>query len=299
VQFFAWIATMWRGRVRLGVPMLFCLGFFFIFLLGGMTGVMAAVMPFDWQATDSYFIVAHFHYVLNGAVVFPIFGAMYFWGPKMTGRALSERLGRWSFWVMFVAFNVTFFPMQILGLLGMPRRVFTYDNGLGWGTLNLIASVGSVFFALGTGLSLWNWVRAVRRKEPVADDPWEADSLEWSTTSPPPEFNFAALPVVEGRHPLWDATPLRYAVGEGPGTDGLTLAGAVDRRTPVTEGFVTRPQEDLWIPHESWVPVLTAAGIAVLFTGLLVSAGLVLAAGIVSVVVAAATWAWRTEEDLP
>ena len=135
IQFFAWIATMWKGRVRLTTPMLFALGFLLIFLLGGITGVMVAVLPFDYQVTDSYFVVAHFHYVLNGAVVFPIFGALYYWLPKMTGRLLSERLGHWSFWTMFVGFNVAFFPMHILGLMGMPRRVYTYPSGLGWDAL--------------------------------------------------------------------------------------------------------------------------------------------------------------------
>ncbi|MCU1379894.1 MAG: cytochrome [Acidimicrobiales bacterium] len=298
VQFFAWIATMWQGTVRLATPMLFCLGFLFIFLAGGITGVMVAVMPFDWQVTDSYFVVAHFHYVLNGAVVFPIFGAMYFWGPKMTGRALSERLGKISFWVMFIGFNVAFMPMHILGLLGMPRRIYTYDRGLGWDGINLLVSVGSVAFATGAGLTLLNWIRAVRRKEPVPDDPWDADSLEWATTSPPPEYNFAALPVVEGRHPLWDRRPLRYATAGGPGTEGVTAVGAVERRTPVTEGFDTRPEEDLRIPRESWVPVATALGIAVLFVGLLVNAEIMAVVGVVGIVVAAGVWAWRTEEDL-
>jgi cytochrome c oxidase subunit I len=294
IQFFAWIATMWQGRVRLGVPMLFCLGFLFIFLAGGITGVMVAVMPFDWQVHDSYFVVGHFHYVLNGAVVFPIFGAMYFWGPKMTGRALSERLGKLSFWVMFVGFNVTFFPMHVLGLLGMQRRIYTYDHGLGWDTLNLVISLGSLVFATGTGITLWNWVRAVRRKEPVPDDPWEADSLEWAISSPPPEYNFAALPVVEGRHPLWDRRPLRWASGP----EGMTATGAVRRETPVTEGYDVLPEEDLRIPRESWAPIACAAGIAVLFVGLLVSAQLVAVAGVAGLVVAAGVWAWRTEEDL-
>jgi heme/copper-type cytochrome/quinol oxidase subunit 1 len=294
IQFFAWIATMWQGRPRLGVPMLFCLGFLFIFLLGGITGVMVAVMPFDWQVTDSYFIVAHFHYVLNGAVVFPIFGAMYFWGPKMTGRALSERLGKVSFWVMFIGFNVAFFPMHILGLLGMPRRIYTYDHGLGWDGINLLVSLGSVAFATGTGLTLLNWARAVRRKEPVPDDPWGGDSLEWATTSPPPEYNFAALPIVEGRHPLWDRRPLRYATGY----EGATAVGAIRRETPVTEGYDVLPEEDLRIPRESWAPIATAAGIAVLFVGLLVSAALVAVVGAAAIVVAAGVWAWRTEEDL-
>src|SRR5438105_12377203 len=160
VQFFAWIATMWRGVLRFTTPMLFAIGFLLIFLLGGITGVMVAVTPFDWQVTDSYFVVAHFHYVLNGAVVFPIFGALYYWLPKITGNMLSERLGKISFWTMFVGFNLTFFPMHILGFLGMPRRVYTYNSGLGWDGLNLLISIASFFFALGTLFTLFNFVRS-------------------------------------------------------------------------------------------------------------------------------------------
>jgi cytochrome c oxidase subunit I+III len=298
IQFFAWIGTMWQGKVELRVPMLFCLGFLFIFLVGGITGVMVAVMPFDWQATDSYFIVAHLHYVLNGAVVFPIFGAMYYWGPKMTGRALSERLGRWSFWTMFVGFNVAFFPMHILGLLGMPRRVYTYDRGVGWGTLNLIVSLGAVAFAGGATTSLVNWFRAVLRREAVPDDPWRADTLEWATTSPPPDYNFAVLPVVESRTPLWQRRPPALAAAADAGAIGVTAVGAVERTTPVTEGFDTRPEIDLRIPTESWVPLLTAGGLLLFFVGLLIDAGVVLAVGVVGAVLAAMTWAWRTEADL-
>jgi heme/copper-type cytochrome/quinol oxidase subunit 1 len=214
--------------------------------------------------------------------------------PKMTGRLLDERIGKISFWVMFVGFNITFFPMHILGLLGMPRRIYTYDHGLGWDGINLLVSLGSVAFATGTGLTLLNWARAVRRKEPVPDDPWGGDSLEWATTSPPPEYNFAALPIVEGRHPLWDRRPLRYATGY----EGATAVGAIRRETPVTEGYDVLPEEDLRIPRESWAPIATAAGIAVLFVGLLVSAALVAVVGAAAIVVAAGVWAWRTEEDL-
>src|SRR5207248_8022426 len=195
VQFFAWIATMWKGRVQFTTPMLFGIGFLLIFLLGGITGAMLAVMPFDWQVTDSYFVVAHFHYVLNGAVVFPIFGAIYFWMPKMTGRMLNEPLGTASFWVMFVGFNLAFFPMHILGFLGMPRRVYTYQSGLGWDHLNLIVTIGGGLFAVGTGLTLLNWVVSRWRGPPAGDDPWEGDTLEWATTSPPPHYNFGAIPV--------------------------------------------------------------------------------------------------------
>ena len=300
VQFFAWIATMWKGVVRFTTPMLFAIGFLLIFLLGGITGVMVAVLPFDWQVTDSYFVVAHFHYVLNGAVVFPIFGALYFWLPKMTGKMLSERLGKISFWTMFIGFNVTFFPMHILGFLGMPRRVYTYESGLGWNGLNLVISIAAFFFAFGTLLTLWNFVWSQFRGEPAPPDPWEADSLEWTTTSPPPEYNFELTPVVSSRHPLWDEPqPLPVAA---PGTDQATRAlgveGALEKEMPVTEGLDALPQATLEIPEPTYLPFVVAVGVAIFFVGLLVQAAIVGVVGIVVGAVAVMRWTWRTEEDL-
>ncbi len=299
VQFFAWIATMWKGVVRFSVPMLFAIGFLLIFLLGGITGVMVSVLPFDWQVTDSYFVVAHFHYVLNGAVVFPIFGALYYWLPKMTGRMLDERLGRISFWTMFVGFNVAFFPMHILGFLGMPRRVYTYDSGLGWSGLNLLISVASFVFGLGTLLTLWNFVKSQRRGAPAPDNPWDADTLEWSTSSPPPEYNFATTPVVSSLHPLWDEHPVPAAA---PGSDAarraLGVDGAFDKEMPVTEGLDALPQDTLGIPSPTYLPLLAALGVTAIFVGLLAEAVVVGVAGAVVGVAAVAVWLWRTDEDL-
>ncbi len=299
VQFFAWIATMWKGVVRFSTAMLFAIGFLLIFLLGGITGVMVAVLPFDWQVTDSYFVVAHFHYVLNGAVVFPIFGALYFWLPKMTGRMLNERLGKISFWTMFVGFNVAFFPMHILGFLGMPRRVYTYDSGLGWDGLNLLISIASFVFAAGTLLTLYNFVHSQFRGAPAPPNPWDADSLEWATTSPPPEYNFAAMPVVTGRHPLWDEPPSAVEMqGEGAPTRALGVQGALDKEMPVSEGIDARPQDVLGIPSPTYLPFVAAVGVALVFVGLLVQAALV---GVVGVLVGASAvvrWLWRTSENL-
>ena len=299
VQFFAWIATMWRGVIRFSTAMLFAIGFLLIFLLGGITGVMVAVLPFDWQVTDSYFVVAHFHYVLNGAVVFPIFGAIYYWMPKMTGRRLSERLGKLSFWTMFVGFNVAFFPMHILGFLGMPRRIYTYQAGLGWDTLNVIVTAGSFAFAAGTGITLWNWAWSLRRGALAGDDPWGADTLEWSTTSPPPDYNFAATPVVASRHPLWDQRPLPHAVsGDDEATRSLGPEGALVHEIPVTTGIDAVPHGSQRIPHPTYLPLVLALGIAVVFLGLLVNAVLV---GVLGAALAAAgltRWLWRTDTDL-
>jgi cytochrome c oxidase subunit 1/cytochrome c oxidase subunit I+III len=299
IQFFAWIATMWKGKVVLSTPMLFSIGFLLIFLLGGITGVMVAVLPFDWQAHDSYFVVAHFHYVLNGAVVFPIFGAMYYWMPKMTGHLLSERLGKISFWTMFVGFNLAFFPMHILGFLGMPRRVWTYSADLGWDAINTIISIGAVLFAFGTLLSLWNWVWSAWRKIPAPPNPYGADSLEWATTSPPPEYNFAAIPLVAGRHPLWQQDPLPTAAsGTDEATRSLGIEGALRRENPVTGGLEGRPEETSAIPRETYLPFLLALGIAVFFTGLLIEAVVVGVMGLVVGLVGLIWWAWRTEMDL-
>jgi cytochrome c oxidase subunit 1/cytochrome c oxidase subunit I+III len=299
VQFFAWIATMWRGRVRFTTPMLFCLGFLLIFLLGGITGAMVAVLPFDWQVHDSYFVVAHFHYVLNGAVVFPIFGAIYFWYPKMVGRRLNERWGHISFWTMFIGFNLAFFPMHILGFLGMPRRIYTYPSGLGWDHLNLISGLGAFLFAAGTGITLLNWLHARWRGKPAGPDPWDGDSLEWSTTSPPPEYNFAAIPVVASRHPLWDQRPLPYASSNG---DEATLAlgpeGAEHHQTPETTGLDARPQGTLDLPHPTYLPFILACGIGVLFVGIMIKAVLVGAIGVAMGMIGLTWWLWRTDADL-
>ncbi len=299
VLFFVWIATMWQGRVRWTTPMLFSFGFLLIFLLGGLTGVMVSVMPFDWQVHDSYFVVAHFHYVLNGAVVFPIFGALYFWLPKMTGRMLSERMGKLSFWTMFVGFNLAFFPMHVLGLFGMPRRVYTYAEGLGWETLNVVVTVGSFLFALGTLLTLVAWVQSRTRGAPAGDNPWEADSLEWSVASPTPHYNFRAIPVVNSRHPLWDQEPLPQASsGDGEATRSLGTPGALDRATPITTGLDAAAEETMAIPRETYLPFLLALGLAVFFTGLLVEALVVGVAGVAVATLGLVWWAWRTEADL-
>ena len=299
VQFFAWIATLWRGTIRFTTPLLYCLGFLLIFLLGGITGVMVAVLPFDWQVHDSYFVVAHFHYVLNGAVVFPIFGALYFWLPKMTGRMLDEKLGKASFWTMFVGFNLAFFPMHILGFLGMPRRIYTYHSGLGWDGLNMVVTIGGFLFGFGTLLTLINMVMSRVRGEPAGNNPWEADSLEWSTTSPPPHYNFLAIPVVTGRHPLWDRSPPPEAAsGDDEPTRALGPPGAQERETPITAGLDARPEETMEIPEDTYLPFVLALGIAVLCVGLLLKGMLVFVTGLVVAALSMMWWMWRTEADL-
>ena len=299
VLYLCWISTMIQGRVRWRTPMLFSLGFLLIFLIGGLTGVMVSVMPFDWQAHDTYFVVAHFHYVLNGAVVFPIFAGIYYWWPKMTGRMLSERLGTVSFWMMFVSFHIAFFPMHILGLLGMPRRVYTYRSGLGWQTLNVVVTIGSFLFATGVLLTLANVVWSRRHGAAAAANPWDADTLEWATSSPPEEYNFRETPTVASRHPLWDPPPA--IVADGGDDPDLLAAGTdgADARTMLqTTGMAAEPERTQQIPEPTVLPVLAATGVALLFVGLLVEAALVGWIGVGVGVVGIGWWTWRTDEDL-
>jgi cytochrome c oxidase subunit 1 len=204
IKIFNWVATMYGGHIRLYTPMLFAVGFLGMFVLGGLSGIMLAAIPIDWQVTDSYFVVAHFHYVLFGGTLFAVFTAFYYWFPKVTGKLLGERLGRWHFWFLFLGFNLTFGPMHIAGLLGMPRRIYTYQEGRGWEVWNqlstigvLIQTIGFLFFVLNIALSLW-------RGRSAGDDPWDAWTLEWATTSPPAAYNFEVVPEVRSRRPLWD-----------------------------------------------------------------------------------------------
>ena len=204
VQIFCWIAQIWRGRPRYATPMLFVIGFFLIFIIGGLTGVMLAAVPFDLQVHDTFFVVAHFHYVLIGGAVFPLIGGIYYWFPKFTGRMMNEALGRVNFWVLFFGFNITFFPMHLLGFEGMPRRVYTYPANLGWNTWNMVATIGALLLVIGGILFLYNVVGSWLAGAVAPANPWNADTLEWGTSSPPPEYNFLHIPVVEGRHALWE-----------------------------------------------------------------------------------------------
>jgi cytochrome c oxidase subunit 1 len=204
IKIFNWLGTIWGGKLRFATPMLFSIGFLFQFLCAGLTGVMLAVAPFDWQLSDTYFVVAHFHYVLIGGLLFTIFAAIYYWFPKATGRLLDERLGRAHFWLFVLGFNLTFAPLHFAGMIGMPRRIYTYEPGRGFDLWNQAASIGVVFQAAAIVIFLWNVVRSLRRGTPAGADPWDGWTLEWSTTSPPPSYNFATEPVVRSRRPLWD-----------------------------------------------------------------------------------------------
>src|SRR6266478_5596323 len=204
IKIFNWIGTMWGGKIQFGAPMLFCVGFLFQFLTAGLTGIMLSASPFNWQLSNSYFVVAHFHYVLVGAILFTIFGAFYYWFPKMTGRMYNETLAKWHFWLFLIGFHLTFDFMHIPGMLGMPRRIYTYERGRGWEIWNLIVTIGVIFQIAGVLVFVFNLLRSLVKGETAGSDPWDAWTLEWSTSSPPPEYDFAKIPVVKSRRPLWD-----------------------------------------------------------------------------------------------
>jgi cytochrome c oxidase subunit I len=204
IKIFNWIGTMWGGKIHFATPMLFCIAFLFQFLIAGLTGIMLAASPFDWQLGNSYFVVAHFHYVIVGAILFTLFGAFYYWFPKMSGRMYNETLGKLHFWLFLIGFHLTFDFMHIPGLLGMPRRIYTYEPGRGWDIWNLICTIGVFFQILGTLVFVVNLLWSLFKGKLAGNDPWDAWTLEWSTSSPPVEYNFAEIPVVKSRRPLWD-----------------------------------------------------------------------------------------------
>jgi cytochrome c oxidase subunit I len=294
MQIFAWLATIWAARRHVySTAFLFLLGFIVLFVIGGISGVMTASVPYDWQVTDSYFVVAHLHYVLVGINLFPVIAAFYYWLPKMTGRLLNERLGRWNFWVMFVGVNLTFFPMHMAGLRGMPRRIYSYPSGMGWDRLNLMESVGAAVFAIGVVLFIVNVLWSRSRGAAAGPNPWGASSLEWSTSSPPPEYNFVVIPVVHSRDPLWDSpppAPVADVAGYRVLDDGKRTLG-----TSVLDG---QPREVLDMPDDSLWPLAIAVSLAALFTGLLLAQPIVIALFGVATLGCAGGWFWPKSEEL-
>jgi cytochrome c oxidase subunit 1 len=249
VQIFCWLATLLNGRPQLRMPLVWVGGFIVLFVLGGLTGVMLASVPLDRQVHDSFFVVAHFHYVLIGGAVFPLFGAIYYWFPKWTGRMLGATLGHWQFWLFFAGFNLTFFPMHLLGLEGMPRRVYTYRAGMGWENLNLLASAGAALMTVSVLLFLLNVWRSRRAGVPAGPDPWMAPTLEWSTSSPPPPYNFTHPWSVSGRYAGWDRTP------ETPVVTGLSTEKREVLNTTIVDA---RPEHRYELPEDSLWPFLLA-----------------------------------------
>lgn len=264
VGVFAWIATIWTGKPVFTTAFMFFASFIVLFTIGGVSGFMTGSVPIDWQLTDTYFVVAHIHYVLIGINVFPVAGAIYFWFPKFTGRLLDERLGRWNFWTMFIGFNLGFFPMHISGLLGMPRRVYTYADGMGWDWLNLITTVGSFAFGIGVLLLIVNIFKSYRSGTLSGPNPWDAPTLEWSVPSPPPPYNFVVIPTVGSRHPLWED---RLGAGE----QSYPHAGLVldkGREAIGTSALDGEPDIILKMPRDSYAPAILALTATTIFVGL-------------------------------
>jgi cytochrome c oxidase subunit I len=289
VAVFAWLSTVWLGRPVRTTAFLFFASMIVLFVIGGVSGFMTASVPVDWQLTDTYFVVAHIHYVLIGINVFPVVGAMYFWFPKMTGRLLDERLGRWNFWTMFVGFNVAFLPMHITGLLGMPRRVYTYNDYGGWAALNMLTSIGSFIFALGVLLFFINVVKSLKSGARAGKNPWDAPTLEWATSSPPPPYNFAVIPTVGSRHPLWEDRLGEEGIVSS--TDrGLLLDQG--KETIGTTALDAEPEMIMEMAEDSFAPLSLAAGLSVLFVGLLVRNWMVVGAGAAVVFISLVMWMW-------
>ena len=307
VKIFSWIATMWGGSINIRTPLLFAVGFIAMFIIGGLSGVMHAAPPSDAQQQDTYFIVAHLHYVLFGGSIFAIFAGIYYWWPKITGRMLSDTLGKLHFWLTFIGFNITFFPMHFLGMDGMPRRVYTYDSNMGWDFWNMVATVGAFLIAASTLIFLYNVFRTFRKGERAGNDPWDGRTLEWSIASPPPVYNFASIPRVHSRDPFWEE---KYGSGEHaapvPVAGGSESVVETHEEHTGDQGHIVSTQEHggqhqeghhgIHMPGLSYYPLvialgLTAAGYGVIYHSTLTWALAAVGAGIAMV----GTYAWAFE----
>jgi cytochrome c oxidase subunit 1 len=294
VKIFNWLGTVWGGAVRLATPMLFALGFIAMFTLGGLSGVMHSIVPSDWQQTDTYFVVAHFHYVLFGGLVFAIFGGLHYWHPKVFGRMLNEGLGKTCFWLMLIGFNMTFFPMHFLGFEGQPRRTYTYPKGFGWDTLNMVETIGAFVIALAVLTYIVNVLYSTRRGPIAPADPWDARTLEWSTSSPPPEYNFAEVPLVTHRDEFWHR---KYTEDDEGRLVRLPAGAAVD-----VEEHAAHDGEaghSIHMPSPSIFPMILALGLPIMAYGFVFKNWWVLGVGVAFLMFGITAWAFEppTEEE--
>lgn len=292
IQVFAWLATIWKGRPVATTSMYYATSSVFLLVIGGLSGVFTGIIPADWQVHNTYYIVAHIHYVLIGANLFPVFSALYFWFPKMSGKMLNERLGKISFWIMFIGFNVGFFPMHIVGLMGMPRRIYTYEAGLGFGGWNMAITVGSFVLGIGILLTFINIMISRRSGALAGPDPWNGDGLEWLADSPPKPYAFAHIPVVSSRHPLWDDTD---KLGD-PENDRVLDQG---RLTPTSSWLDAEPQGIATIPEESLAPLVISLTMFGLFTAFAFRAMWVALAMLILTFFIGCFWMWpRTRKEV-
>jgi heme/copper-type cytochrome/quinol oxidase subunit 1 len=281
IQVFAWCMSLITGMPRFRTPLLFIAGFIFMFVTGGLTGMMFVAIPFDQQVTDTYFVIAHFHYIIFGAAVFPIFGGLYYWFPKVTGKLYFELPGQLSFWTIFVGTNLLFFPMHILGLLGMTRREYTYPSGLGWEPYNLLETIGGFITTAGILVLLGNLAYSYVRGEPAGNDPWHGPTLEWTTTSPPPDYNFAVIPTVRSAYANWEPAPPFEPLAEG---HSQVESHPVDGEIAAV----------VQMPHESPWPILLALTLGVVFSLLVLKK--FEAAGVAAILTLLTLVAWHSKE---
>ncbi len=263
IKIFNWMGTMWGGRLRMTTPMLFAVGFIAMFTIGGLSGVTHAVVPSDWQQTDTYYIVAHLHYVLFGGSVFGLFAGLYYWFPKLTGKVMSERLGKVNFWLMFIGFNTTFAPMHWLGLQGMVRRTWKYPPEAGLEPWNIVVTIGAFIIAAGVAVFMYNWHHSRRHGEDSGLDPWDARTVEWTTPNPPPEYNFAVSPVISKLDHFWH---LKYDQDD----EGRAVRkDDADQIVAELEHVGLNPPEPIHLPNPSYFPLIMAAGFPLMFYGII------------------------------
>jgi cytochrome c oxidase subunit 1 len=295
IKVFNWLGTMWMGRLRFTTPMLFSIGFVAMFTIGGLSGVTHSIVPANWQHTDTYYIVGHFHYVLFGGAMFGIFSGLYYWFPKLTGRMFSERLGKWHFWLMFIGFNLTFAPMHWLGLQGMVRRTWQYAADMNLGPWNMVVTIGSFIIAFSIVIFMWNWVVSKRRGAAAGLDPWDGRTLEWTIPSPPPEYNFAEIPTVTSLDDFWHR---KYAEDE----EGRAVRRPeADKLVDDLEYLGNNPEKPIHLPAPSYFPI--AIGISVMLIGYgIVYSSLawgvaLLVAGVLGTVTSFIGWAQEPSEE--
>lgn len=285
VQIFAWVVTIWKGRPVATTAMYYACATVALLVIGGLSGVFTGIIPVDWQVHNTYYVVAHIHYVLIGANVFPVFAGLYYWLPKMTGRMMNEVVGKISFWVMFIGFNVGFFPMHILGLNGFPRRIYTYEAGLGFDRTNMVITVGSFVFGLGVLISIINFLVSMKTGEIAGRNPWNSDGLEWDTDSPPKSYEVTHIPVVLTRHPLWDD----YQESADPDNARVLDGG---RLTPITGWLDAEPVGLATMPEDSLAPLILAIAMLVFFCALVFQMMWLVLAGFIAMFFTGCYWMW-------
>jgi cytochrome c oxidase subunit 1 len=278
IKIFNWLGTMWGGSVKFTTSMMFAIGFIAMFTIGGLTGVTHSMVPSDYQQQDTYYIVAHFHQVLFGGAIFGLFAGIYYWAPKFTGRLLNEKLGQLNFWLMFIGFNLTFQPMMVLGLMGMPRRIHSYPEDYGWDLWNGIATGGAFMIALGILVFIINFIWSAKNGEEAGEDPWDGRTLEWSIPSPPPHYNFAKIPTVHGVDAFWHEKYVEDAEGRPV---PIPAGAAVDTHDG---GHGHDEGHDIHMPAPSYMPLIAALGLPIVALGLLYSYPLIAVGGIIGLV---------------